>query len=235
MSESVPDKLPRLFLYAPSREYVRPYFERMMPEYELTDSITDADAAVMLSTVDVYDIDEGLNINELAPLRSDCPELDCELQFLNDCREHGLRYVLLRCAPVVCTGMQGYVRRLAERIYRGTYIGLSGNEAVRSVVHAVDLPLVARLTIGNNDIYNVTDGRETPVNELADALAWRMSQKRVMMLKPKWYKLLFGKRKMAEASRSLCFSDGKLRSVADYQPTVVVDYLKNHVYDQHSL
>lgn len=234
-TEVLPDGMPTIYIYSPGRDFIRPYFERLMPEYEITDTIDNADVAVMISSTDVYDLDEGKNINEFAPLKSDCTLVLDESHFIDSCNERNIPFSVLRCAPIVCTGMQGSVRTMAEQIYRGTYIGLSGNEAVRSFVHGSDVPAAARATIGLNDIFNVTDDSDTLMSDIADALAWRMSQKRIFSLNAKWYKLLFGKKKMNDVCRSLCFSIEKIKSTGKYNPTSVVEYLKTHVYNEQSL
>lgn len=234
-TEVLPEGMPNIYICSPGKDFVRPYFERLMPEYEITDSIHNADVAIMISSTDIYDIDNGTNFNEFSPLKSDCQLALDEQQFIGACNERNIPYSILRCAPIVCTGMQGFVRFMAECIYRGSYIGLSENKAVRSFVHGIDLPAAARATIGLNDVFNVTDGRETLLTDLADALAWRMSQKRIFSLKAKWYKLLFGKKKMNEVCRSLCFSIEKIKSTGKFNPTPVVEYLKTHIYDEQSL
>lgn len=234
MKESNEDTRPILFLYTPQADYVRPYFERMMDEYRIADAPDNADYAVMISSTDVYAVTEGENFNELTDVK-DGKALEEEKHFTGLCRNANLSPAVLRCAPVVCTGMQGWPRTLAEKIYRGTFIALEGNDARRSVVHAVSLPDAARATLGRDDIFNVTDCQNPTVNEFAEALAWRMSQKRIFSLKAKWLRFLIGKKGVKEAGRSLTFSCEKLRSSGNYNPVAVTEYLKTHVYDEKSL
>lgn len=235
MSEATEDLRPALFLYTPSSDFVRPYFERYMPDYRITDSAEYAQAAIMISSTSVYDVNEGSNFNELTPVieNSECAEE--ENRYKQMCCEAGIAPTILRCADIVCTGMTGRPREMAQKIYRGTFIALSGNEARLSVVHAVSLPDAAKAVIGTDDIYNVTDGFDPTVNEFAEALAWRIAQKRIFSLKQKWFKLLFGKNKLAETQRTLTFSSEKLRSTGKFTPVSVTEYLKTHVYDQQSL
>jgi len=234
-SEKETDERPVLYLFTPEKDYVRPYFERLMPDYAISDRCDNAIAAVMISTTDIYDANSGSNINELHPIKQDSREAYNERYFTETCERHGLAATILRCAPIVCTGMQGTVYCMAKKIYAGSYVGVSENEAVVSVVHAVDLPAAYRAVAGHNDIYNVSDGKETRVNELADSLAWRMSQKRIFTIKEKWYRLLFGKKKLADAYRSLTFSCEKIKSSGAFNPNPVTEYLKTHVYDEQSL
>lgn len=235
MEEKNEDRRPALYLYTPSAPYIRPYFERLVEDYRITDRPDDADKALMISSTEVYDVESGENYNELTPVKASSEMALAEEAFAETCRNFGLAPTTLRCAPVICTGMQGWPREIAEKIYRGTYLGISGNEARRSVVHAISLPEIAMNVLDSGETFNVTDTVDPTVNSIADALAWRMSQKRVFTLKPKWFKLLFGKKRYQRDSMSLTFSCEKIRSLGNYKPVSTVEYLKTHLYDEKSL
>lgn len=232
---TIEDKRPRLWLVAPGREFVRPYFERLMPEYRLTDSPDDADATVMISSTDIYDVTEGCLYNELTSVDRSSAWSAAETGFANAAVTRGLAAPILRAADIIATGMTGLPRKMAEQIYRGIYVGVSGNEAERSFIHAVDLPGAARIAISHPDIYNVCGRSATRINDLADALAWRIAQKRVFDIKPRWYKWIFGRKKLDEMCRTLTFSSEKICSTGDFNPIDVVQYLKTHKYDDDSL
>lgn len=232
---TIEDKRPRLWLVAPGREFVRPYFERLMPEYRLTDSPDDADKAVMISSTDIYDVTEGCLYNELTPINPSSAFAKAETEFIEATSLGGLDAPILRTADIIATGMTGLPRKMAEQIYRGTYVGVSGNEAERSFIHAVDLPDAARIAISHPDIYNVCGRSATRINDLADALAWRIDQKRVFYIKPRLYKWIFGRKKLDEMCRTLTFSSEKICSAGDFNPVDVVQYLKTHKYDDESL
>ena len=235
MKEATEDLRPALFLFTPASDFVRPYFERYMPEYRITDIADGAQAAIMISSTSVYDVKEGCNYNELSPVIESGEAIADERRFTEMCEKAGLPPTILRCADIVCTGMTGRPLEMAQKIYRGTYIALADNDARLSVVHAVSLPEAARAVLSSGDVYNVTDGCDPTVNDLAEALAWRLSQKRVFYLKSKWFKLLFGKKKIENARRTLTFSSEKIRSTGNFNPISVTEYLKTHVYDQQSL
>lgn len=235
MKENNDDLRPILYLFTPSADFVRPYFERLMPDWLIADAPDGADAAVMISTTDIYDVESGTNFNELSPIKPDCSHADDENRFIDLCKAAGLKPTILRCAPIVGTGMTGMPHETAEKIYRGTFIGISGNEARRSVVHAVSLPDAARSVLSSGDIFNVTDTVDPTLNEFAEALAWRIAQKRIFYLKPKWFRLIFGKKRLTRDSLTLTFSCEKLRSAGNFSPVSTVDYLKTHVYDEASL
>lgn len=229
------DDKPALYLFTPFAEFVMPYFERYMPEYRITRDPLDAVRAIMVSSTEIYDVPEGDDIDELAPIDTSGTTYRKEQEFKETCRSHGLESPILRCAGIVGTGMNGFTRRIAESIYRGFFLKIDGNPACRSLIHARDIPEAARLVLDKNDTFNVTDKRKNTINDLADALAWRMGQKRLFALSPKWYRLLMGKRKFAEHTRSITFSCGKLDAIGKFDPVSVTKYLKTHVYDDESL
>lgn len=235
MTTSNNKQLPTLYLYTPGKNFIRPYFERYITDYTITDNPDGADCAVMISSTDVYDVGEGTSFNELTQLKEDSTWLADEKRFCEVCNSNGIKPVILRCSDIIGTGMTGFPRELANRIYRGTYVNIADNGAVRSFVHASSIPEAARVALTRPDIYNVTDRTDTPLNEFADALAWRISQKRVFSLGPKWFKFVFGKRNYSRQTRSLTFSCEKLSSAGDFKPVRVVEYLKNHIYDESSL
>lgn len=229
------DTRPALFLFTPYCQFTRPYFERLLTAYRITSSCEDADYALMLSTTDIYSANEGSGIDESAPLDTSSQAYADEQEYSDKCHAHGLPAAVLRCSNIVGTGMNGFPRMIAESIYRGTYVNISGNKACRSVIHATSLPDAAHLVIGHDGAYNVTDRRETPINDLADALAWRMAQKRILSLKPRWSRMFFGKRKFSDLCRNITFSSERLAALGDFDPVSTVDYLKTHVYDDESL
>lgn len=235
MTISNNDQLPTLYLYTPGKDFVRPYFERYMTDYTVSDNPDGADCAVMISSTDVYDVEGGMSFNELTQLREDSAEVADEKRFCEVCDSKGLKPVILRCSDIIGTGMTGFPRELANRIYRGTYVNIADNTAVRSFVHASSIPDAARIALTHPGIYNVTDRTDTALNDFADALAWRIAQKRVFSLGPKWFKFIFGKRNFDRQIRSLTFSCEKLSSAGDFKPVRVVEYLKNHIYDESSL
>lgn len=229
------DNRPILFLFTPGRDYVRPYFERLMPEYRISASSDNASAAIMISTCDIYDVTEGSEFNEYTPLRHNSTEAAAEREFESTCSCLNIPCAILRCAAIICTGMQDWPRQMAESINRGTFIAIKDNPATRSLIHASDLPQAAHIALTKGGIYNVTDGYVHNINSIADALAWRMAQKRIFHISEKWFRLIYGKKRISKETCTLTFSSSKLMSAGSFHPVSAVDYLKNHVYDENSL
>lgn len=242
----------RLLLYAPQREFVTPYIERALPDMRVLpiDVATPpataggCDFAVMLSGTEIYDADEGDDLDETTPIRSSSSLAREEAAFLSLSKAAGLRHIVLRCANTVGTGMTMYMRSLAESIYRATFFHFAGNEARLSVIHTADIAAVVKVladdtrAAADDAILNIA-GCNPTLHDLADALAWRMNQKHISTLSTagqKWLgRLLYGRRKYRRYTTTLTFSDRRLRELTGTPAIDVVQYLHTHIYDEESL
>ncbi len=164
------------------------------------------------------------------------------------CDEAGTVLYILRPAMVVGTGMQGVLRRLVNRIYRGTYRHVSGNDARVSVVHASTLADVVAVLMYLRDggIYNVTDGYEPSRHDLAEALAWRLDHKRIYTVSLSKARLLakigdyvpvtmFTTGALEKEMESFTFDSHAIFEHTGVKPEAVTYYLCNHKYDESSL
>ncbi len=207
-------------------------------------------AIVYISSAIVYGINNGEDISEehtVVPAQRDArAKRDVEGFLTRWCNENGVSLAILRPALVVGTGMGGELRRLVNRIYRGTYRHVSGNEARVSVVHAVDLARAARLALGHTGVWNVTDGVDPTRHDLVEALAWRLKHKRVYSLSESKARLLarigdylpvtgFTRESLKGEFSTLTFDSRKLRDVTGLEPVSVTTYLRTHHYDDSSL
>lgn len=198
------------------------------------------DAAVMISSTDIYDVTEGRDYAEDTRLKSDSPLVRDEAMFADFCSRHALSCLILRAANIIGTGMTGLPMRMARGIARGTLMHIRNNSATLSVVHALD---VARLSIELQDapgIYNLTDGRDTTVDDLIDALAHRLNDKSVGTLRPRWARWLYGRRYYDRLTRSLTFDDSSVLSVLtsagrSSEMIDVVQRLNTHRYGQDDI
>lgn len=204
---------------------------------------------VLISSTDVYGRSQGSDYDEETPLTPDTVDErrahDIERLAYTEAQKNGVALTTLRVPPVVGTGMQGILRLLVTAIWRGNIYHVEGNDARRSVVHAVDVADAAVRCLGREGVYNVTDGIDPTTDELIEALAYRMGDKRVYTVTPKRAKrltfmagILPGgmKRDLLEyTTTTLTFSSEKLRSEVGFEPHSVVEYLRTHDYDVDSL
>ena len=215
----------------------------------LCDSNNAPGAVVLMSTTDVYGEDEGSLIGEDAPCAGPHHMGHSAVEVERCVAEYTGRLntplAILRLPPVVGTGMEGVLRKLVNGIYRGSVVHIEGNDARRSVVHAVDVAKAAYLLAGKTGVYNITDGADPTVDELIEGLAHRLDDKRVFTVGAKRAK------RMAQLGRilpvamnpqlygwmttTLTFDSSRLRRDTGFEPHSVVEYLMTHDYDESSL
>lgn len=214
---------PTLYLYAPGHHYLLPYFER-----EFSDSVVVSDPpvgklnyAVMVSTADVCKDNDRDRREEM---------------FKRLCAERSVAPCILRVPHVIATGMTGLPMRMARGIARDTLTHIKGNEALIPVIHGVDVAQYAHALLGKDVEVEITDGTQTTVDQLIDALARRIKDKTVYTLTPRWARLLYGKEYYNQLTNSQQVDDSKARALApDVVLHPVAEYLTTHVYDDESL
>lgn len=201
-----PEKTFSLCLQGDAYRFVAPYVAAEIPEAELADDPA-ADYACVLCKA-----------GEGKPLLTED------------------NVVVIECPWVIGTGMTGAPRELAERIWRDTFFHVAGREIPVAAIHATDVARAVRLTLGKPGLYRVTDLRRHTLDELADALAWRMGQKRVLTAPARWARWLPGYAFCCRCA-DLPPADGSAFAAQfpDFKPADVVEYLKTHVYDETSL
>lgn len=145
-----------------------------------------------------------------------------------------VRYAL---AAVVGTGMGGPLMEMARAISRGTYYHLKGDQTRLPVVHAVDVARAVALAAGGACVpgdYYLSDGRQPLVSDIAEGLAFRLGQKRIYTLPPKWMKLMA----FAGLAKQIEFQSPDISqtlvsladAVEEWRPVDTVEYLKTHDY-----
>jgi len=223
---------------SPQDSFILPYLKAAASDSE-EDSVT----PVLLSSTEIYIPAYGRELDETSSVDTTSPWYELEQKFIH--ANTGHPHVIVRAAPIVGTGMRGFVRSLAEDIWRGTFFHFPDNGSRLSVVHAVDVASVlARLSSmhyasATTTVYNITDGVNPTLHDLAESLAFRMDNKRISTLSTRpqqWLgRMLYGKKKYAAYTTERLFNSTKLREATGIQGTDVCLYLRTHIYDECSL
>ena len=245
-------------VFAPGCPFLKPYFEREFANDLLiyvddnsisADKVRDAIAAsgfdisstraIMVSSTDIYNVSGGTAHDESTPLLPGSEWAAREEEFTHMAEAGKYASTILRAAHIVGTGMNGLPMRLARGIARGMLMHIRGNEAMLSVVHASDVARLAVILPAGLPPLNITDGTETRVDDLIDALAYRMKNKRVYTIKSQRIaRLLYGGEYFGELTNTLTFSNAALLAALPAgtpPPEEVTNYLRTHVYDESSL
>lgn len=214
---------PVLYVYAPGHQFLIPYFEREFSDYIV---VADPPAVKLAGAVMVS--------SALVDTKSPWPHR--EEAFKKMCAQNSVAPCILRVPHVVATGMTGLPMRLARGIARGTLMHIKGNEAVMNLIHGVDVAQYAHVLMGKDVAVNITDGTETPVDSLIDALARRINDKKVFSIAQRWAKLLYGNEFYLQMTTSCTVSDSEARAIApEVHLHPVTEYLTTHNYDDESL
>lgn len=155
---------------------------------------------------------------------------------VNSCAETSrLPVTLLRCPAIVGTGMSGLPMRIASGIASGRYVQVKGNPARVSVIHAVDVARAARMAVGIQGEFMLTDRTDPGINELAEALAYRIGNKRLFTIGARWARLWYGCEFFRVLTTDSTVNDTFGHRFPEFSPVNVVNYLRTHVYDENSL
>ncbi len=206
---------------------------------------------VFISSVQVYGKESGEDYDESTPIVPKTEygksKYNAE-QFLKEwCNKHAVILTILRPPLIVGTRMKGLLRSMVNGIYHGYYFHIKGNEARRSVIHATDVSRVVRGISSIGGVYNITDGVSPMVNDFAEALAYRMGDKRIYTVPMSFVKYVakigdiigysapITTQKLSHLTQTLTFNSDAILNVIDWKPNSVIEYLRTHNYDENSL
>lgn len=212
---------------------------------------------VVVSSTAVYGLSSGENIDETAPVRP-ADNASRHLASIEDrvkerCKATGAMCTILRPADVVGTGMEGFTGRLARDVNNGSYMHVKGNEAQRSIVHAIDVAKAVRAVAEKagddciEGVYNLTDRSGATIEQLADAIAYRLGNKRIFatgLKAPKALALLgditlgalpWSRKKLKARTTTLTFNSFAISKHTTWEPMSVTEYLKTHKYSEDDI
>lgn len=228
----------RVYIHAPERTFIYPFIHEVAPDFIVSESLADADMAVMLSSVDIYGPEEGLMMAENEDIDTTSPWHTAEEDFRRRCADVGVAAAVLRCADIIGTGMTGRPRKWIEGIWRGTLLHIKDNNACISVIHATDVAQAVRLAV-EKDItgtFNITDGTEPRFDDVLEALAYRLANKRISTLSTRgqlWLgRLIYGRNRWKEYTTSRTFDCSAFANLTGYTPVPVIEYLRTHNYEE---
>lgn len=211
---------------------------------------------VVVSSTAVYGLSSGENIDETAPVRpadnASRHLASIEERVKERCKATGAMCTILRPADVVGTGMEGFTGRLARDVNNGSYMHVKGNEAQRSIVHAIDVAKAVRAVAEKagdcgEGVYNLTDRSGATIEQLADAIAYRLGNKRIFTTGLKAAKALAllgditlgalpcSRKKLKARTTTLTFNSFAISKHTTWEPMSVTEYLKTHKYSEDDI
>jgi nucleoside-diphosphate-sugar epimerase len=199
---------------------------------------------VFISSVSVYGLDSGINVDEDYPLLAKDPyglsKIAAEQLVSNWCSRNKVACTILRLPLLVGANAPGNLGAMVKAIEKGFYLNIGGGNARKSMVLANDVAQFISLVAPNGGIYNLTDGIHPNFRELSTAISVNKNKKKPFNLPLSLAKILgymgdlLGSRSPINSSKvnkitsTLTFDDSKARAIENWKPQSVLEYLKDN-------
>jgi nucleoside-diphosphate-sugar epimerase len=197
---------------------------------------------VFISSVSVYGIDVGMNIDEehslLAKDAYGMSKIEAERIVLDWCENNNILCSILRLPLIVGPNPTGNLMSLIKAIQKGYYFNIGGGLARRSMVLVDDIAdyIVEIAKIGG--IFNLTDGYHPSLNEISNLIAFQLGKSKILII-PFWFARVlaflgdfFGcivplnSNKYKKLTLDLVFDDTKAKNLFNWQPRNVLKNFK---------
>lgn len=197
---------------------------------------------VFISSVSVYGLVEGENINECAPLLAEDPygksKIEAENEVYNWCNEHNVVGTILRVPLIVDRDPPGNLGAMIRGIKKSYYFNIAGGNAKKSMVLASDISKFILKAAEVGGTYNLTDGIHPTFNELSKSISRNLDKSFVPNM-PLFIANLLAKigdilgktfpinsNKLSKITSTLTFDDSKARIAFGWNPTPVLEGFK---------
>jgi nucleoside-diphosphate-sugar epimerase len=197
---------------------------------------------VFISSVSVYGLKKGLNINEDYPLLANDPygksKIEAEKFVLNWCKECNIICTILRLPLIAGSNPPGNLGSMIDVIKKGYYFNIGKGKAKKSMVFAEDVANSILKVAEVGGIYNLTDGYHPSFAELSNHIFIQLGKGKPMNI-PLWLariiayigdslgsKAPLNTNKFDKITSNLTFDDSKAREAFGWKPTPVLEGFK---------
>jgi nucleoside-diphosphate-sugar epimerase len=194
---------------------------------------------VFISSVSVYGLEQGENINENAPLLAKDPyglsKIQAERLVIDWCDKNDVICTILRLPLLVGENPPGNLGAMIKAIQKRYYFNIGGGKAKKSMVLAEDVARFIPIISPVGGTYNLTDGLNPSFLELSNTIAKREINNLPLFIA----KIIgclgdfLGKKapinslKIKKITSDLTFDDSKARSFG-WKSQSVLKYLKHN-------
>ena len=135
---------------------------------------------VFISSVSVYGLVKGENIDESFPLLANDPygksKILAEDIVIKWCEKHNVICTILRLPLVVGSNPPGNLGSMIRGIQKGYYFNIAGGSAKKSMVLASDIANFILIVSNVGGIYNLTDGDHPTFNDLSKNISKKFNK-----------------------------------------------------------
>ena len=199
---------------------------------------------VFISSVSVYGLIAGENINENCSLIAEDPygksKIDAESIVKKWCDSNNVICTILRLPLVVGDNPPGNLGAMLRAIKNGYYFNIAGGNTKKSMVLASDIAKFILKAAEVGGTYNLTDGMHPTFNELSKSISRNLDRSFVpnmpLYIANALAKIgdllgnafLFNSNKLKKITSALTFDDTKARIAFGWNPNPVIENLKLH-------
>ncbi|OCB70570.1 UDP-galactose-4-epimerase [Flavobacterium piscis] len=197
---------------------------------------------IFISSVSVYGLETGNNINEehslLAKDAYGLSKIGAEDLIKEWCGKNNVICTILRLPLLVGKNAPGNLGTMVKAIEKGYYFNIGGGKARKSMVLAKDVATFIPKVAVVGGTYNLTDGIDPSFNELSNAIS---KKNKTTLNLPLFVARIMGllgnllgdqspinSFKLKKITSDLTFDDSKARTLLGWNPQSVIDYLKNN-------
>ena len=201
---------------------------------------------VFISSVSVYGLDFGSDIDEISPLAAEdsygLSKIESERIVLDWCKKNNVVCTILRLPLIVGPNPPGNLGAMIKGIHKGYYFNIDGGRAKKSMVLAEDVAKAILSVAEIGGIYNLTDGYHPSFAELSNHISFQLGKGKPMNM-PFWVakiasnlgdflgnKAPLNTNKLMKITSDLIFDDTKAREVFGWNPTPVLEGFKLNSY-----
>ena len=196
---------------------------------------------IFISSVAVYGITEGTEIEENSPLNATDAygksKIEAEQIIQHWCKAQNIEYYILRLPLIAGPKPSGNLGAMIKALRKGFYFSIGEADVKKSMVLANDVAELIPSLNGKAGIYNLTDGYHPTFDELEKGMAKALNIKNPLKI-PQMVATLIAKigdklgskspinsQKLKKIQSTLTFSDKKARAELGWNPSPVLDNL----------
>jgi len=192
---------------------------------------------VFISTVAVYGLEEGTNVNEQFPLLGSTAyaksKIEAEAYLSKWCSEKGVKLCILRLPLIVGVNPPGNLGKMLAGLKKGTYHRIGKGRARKSMVLAEDIANLIVEKKNAEGVYNLTDGVHPSFYELERHICKELGLKMPWPLPfwPIWFLSKIGNfipkwplnsTLLTKLTKNLIFDDTKAQKELNWSPQQVI-------------
>ena len=197
---------------------------------------------IFISTVAVYGVESGENIEESHPLNGSTPyalsKIEAEEFLIDWCKKNDIMLGILRPSLIAGKNPPGNLGAMIQGIKSYRYLRIGDGSSRKSIMMADDIALILPKIIEKGGIYNVCDNHHPSFFELEELIVNQLKVKSPKSI-PLWLAASMAKvgdiigpkapinsSKLSKLTNSLTFSNEKAKAELDWEPLDVLQNFK---------